>query len=70
MPWGDINSVLSIQIESEFHKGIGNSNNNFNVLLPPNDSDLVNNTIKNPHIFDLITLHQDYREKIRRSIVK
>ena len=56
-------SILSIQIESEFHKRIGNSNNNFNVLLPPNDSDLVNNTIKDPYIFDFITLHQDYKEK-------
>lgn len=56
-------SILSIQIESEFHKRIGNSNNNFNTLLPPNDSDLVNNTIKDPYIFDFITLHQDYKEK-------
>lgn len=56
-------SILSIQIESEFHKRIGNSNNNFNVLLPPKDSDLVNNTIKDPYIFDFITLHQDYKEK-------
>ena len=56
-------NVLSIQIESEFHKRIGNSNNNFSVLLPPNDSDLVNNTIKDPYIFDFITLHQDYKEK-------
>lgn len=56
-------SVLSIQIESEFHKRIGNSNNNFDKLLPPKDSDLVNNTIKDPYIFDFITLHQDYKEK-------
>ena len=54
---------MSIQIESEFHKRIGNSNNNFNVLLPPKDSNLVNNTIKDPYIFDFITLHQDYKEK-------
>lgn len=56
-------SVLTIQIESEFHKRIGTSSNNFNTLLPPNDSDLVNNTIKDPYIFDFITLHQDYKEK-------
>lgn len=56
-------SILSIQIENDFHKRIGNSNNNFNVLLPPKDSDLVNNTIKDPYIFDFITLHQDYKEK-------
>ena len=56
-------SILSIQIESEFHKRIGNSNNNFNILLPPKDSDLVNNTIKDPYVFDFITLHQNYKEK-------
>lgn len=47
--------VLAIQIETEFHKRIGNSNNNFNAMLPPKDSDLVNNTIKDPYI--LILLH-------------
>lgn len=48
-------NVLAIQIETEFHKRIGNSNNNFNAMLPPKDSDLVNNTIKDPYIFDFIT---------------
>ena len=56
-------NVLSIQIESEFHKRIGNSNNNFKSLLPPNDSDLVNNIIKDPYIFDFITLKEEYKEK-------
>lgn len=56
-------SVLSIQIESHFHKRIGGTNNNFSALLPPNDSDLVNNTFKDPYIFDFITLHQNYKEK-------
>ena len=40
-------SVLSIQIESHFHKRIGGTNNNF----------------KDPYIFDFITLHQNYKEK-------
>ena len=56
-------SVLSIQIESHFHKRIGGTNNNLSALLPPNDSDLVNNTFKDPYIFDFITLHQNYKEK-------
>lgn len=56
-------NVLAVQIQTEFHKRIGNSNNNFNVLLPPKDSDLVNNTIKDPYIFDFITLKEEYREK-------
>ncbi len=56
-------SVLAIQIKSEFHKRIGKSNNNFSALLPPKDSDLVNNTIKDPYIFNFISLHQNYKEK-------
>ena len=56
-------NVLAIQIETEFHKRVGNSNNNFNVMLPPKDSDLVNNTIKDPYIFDFITLKEEYKEK-------
>ena len=47
-------NVLAIQIETEFHKRIVNSNNNFKEMLPPKDSDLVNNAIKDSYIFDFI----------------
>lgn len=56
-------NMLSVQIETEFHKRIGNSNNNFDVMLPPKESDLVNNTIKDPYIFDFITLKAEAKEK-------
>ncbi|MEG1597803.1 MAG: PDDEXK nuclease domain-containing protein [Bacilli bacterium] len=56
-------NVLALQIESGFHNRIGASNNNFQTLLPPNNSDLVNNTIKDPYIFDFITLKEEYKEK-------
>ena len=56
-------NILSVQIETEFHKRIGNSDNNFNILLPPKDSDLVNNTVKDPYIFDFITLKEEYKEQ-------
>ena len=49
-------NVLALQIESKFHQRIGKSNNNFSFLLPPNDSDLVNNTVKDPYIFEFISL--------------
>ena len=62
-------NVLSIQIETEFHKRIGNSNNNFNAILPPKDSDLVNNTIKDPYIFDFITLKEEYKEKELETVL-
>lgn len=56
-------NVLSMQIENGYHTRIGNSNNNFSNLLPPIDSDMVNNTVKDPYIFDFITLREDYKEK-------
>ena len=31
--------------------------------MPPSESDLVNNTIKDPYIFDFITLKEEYKEK-------
>ncbi len=56
-------NVLAMQIENGFHKRIGNSNNNFDILLPPKNSDLANNTLKDPYIFDFISLKNDYKEQ-------
>lgn len=56
-------NVLAIQIENNYHLRIGNSTNNFNDVLPNYSSDLVNNTIKDPYIFDFITLKENYKEK-------
>ena len=56
-------NVLSLQIDSDFHKRIGNSNNNFKLLLPPKDSDLVNSTIKDPYLFEFISLNNNYKEQ-------
>lgn len=56
-------SVLLFQIETKYHEKIGNSVNNFKSTLPPIDSDLVNNTLKDPYIFDFISLNQNYKEK-------
>lgn len=56
-------NVLAIQIETEYHKRIGSSANNFKASLPDYDSDLANNTLKDPYIFDFITLSNNYKEK-------
>lgn len=55
--------MLVMQIENNFHLRIGNSSNNFKLSLPELDSDLVNNTIKDPYIFDFLTLKENYKEK-------
>ena len=56
-------NILGMQIESNYHLRIGNSVNNFNNLSSKLDSDLVNNTLKDPYIFDFISLNNNYKEK-------
>ena len=56
-------SILEFQIETNYHLRIGNSSNNFKLSLPNTNSDLANNTIKNPYIFDFLTLKENYKEK-------
>ena len=59
--WG--RSMLVHQIESGYHLRIRNSNNNFEITLPDNNSDLANYTIKDPYIFDFISLQNGYKEQ-------
>ena len=56
-------NVLAFQIESNYHLRIGSSSNNFDNLLPSVDSELVNNSFKDPYIFDFITLKENFKEK-------
>ncbi len=58
--WG--RSMLVHQIENGYHLRVGKSNNNFKITLPENDSDLANYTIKDPYIFDFISLENGYKE--------
>lgn len=59
--WG--REMLKFQIESNYHLRIGNSLNNFKAVLPEYNSDLANTIIKDPYIFDFITLKDNYRER-------
>lgn len=58
--WG--RSMLVHQIEHGYHLRIGSSTNNFKITMPENDSDLANYTIKDPYIFDFVSLKNDYKE--------
>lgn len=62
-------NVLAFQIDTEYHKRIGTSINNFKNTLPTYDSDLANNTLKDPYIFDFISLKDGYKEKELESIM-
>lgn len=56
-------NILAFQIDTKYHLRVGNSINNFSNTLPNSDSDLVNNVIKDPYIFDFISLRDGYKEK-------
>lgn len=58
--WG--RSMLVHQIEHGYHLRIGSSTNNFKITMPENDSDLANYTIKDPYIFDFVSLKNNYKE--------
>ena len=55
--------MLVMQIENNYHLRIGNSSNNFKTALPDINSDLANNMIKDPYVFDFLTLKENYKEK-------
>lgn len=59
--WG--REMLIHQIENEYHLRIGNSNNNFKTSLPATDSDLANYIVKDPYVFDFVSLNNNYKEQ-------
>ena len=46
--------ILAIQIESALHLRVGQSANNFELTLPPLDSDMANQIFKDPYLFDFL----------------
>lgn len=55
--------VLVFQVESQLHKRIAKTANNFEVALPPLDSDMANQIFKDPYIFDFLGTADTRREK-------
>jgi predicted nuclease of restriction endonuclease-like (RecB) superfamily len=47
-------NILAVQIETKLHKRFGQSANNFEVTLPPDDSDMANQIFKDPYLFDFL----------------
>lgn len=47
-------NILAVQIETKLHKRIGQTANNFEVTLPPDDSDMANQIFKDPYLFDFL----------------
>jgi predicted nuclease of restriction endonuclease-like (RecB) superfamily len=69
--YGWSRSVLSLQIESGLYAREGKAITNFQQHLPPPDSDLAQQTLKDPHVFDFVELSDDIREReVERALVR
>jgi predicted nuclease of restriction endonuclease-like (RecB) superfamily len=55
--------MLVFQIESQLHLREGNTVNNFEKSIPPIKSDLVNQSFKDPYIFDFVGNAKHIRER-------
>jgi predicted nuclease of restriction endonuclease-like (RecB) superfamily len=56
-------NVLVIQIESELYQRQGKALTNFRRALPPPQSDLAQQTLKDPYVFDFLTIDNKARER-------
>ena len=56
-------AVLEMQIESKLYQRSGKTINNFDVTLVGPQADLARDTLKNPYVFDFLTLGKDAQER-------
>lgn len=61
---------MTIQIESELYQREGKAITNFANTLPAHQSDLAQQSLKDPYLFDFLTLHDDAFERdLERGLV-
>ncbi len=56
-------NVLALQIEAGLHKRQGKAVTNFEMTLPPGQSDLAQGITKDPYLFDFLMLRDDANER-------
>jgi predicted nuclease of restriction endonuclease-like (RecB) superfamily len=56
-------NVLALQIDARAHARQGKAASNFAALLPAPQSDLAQQTLKDPYIFDFLTLTEPFHER-------
>ena len=56
-------NVLALQIDTGLHKRQGKAINNFKLTLPKKQSELAIQTLKDPYIFDFLTLSKNASER-------
>ena len=55
--------ILSLQIQSRAHERQGKAVTNFRRTLPPSQSDLAEQLLKDPYVFDFLTLEKPFHER-------
>lgn len=64
-------AILTTQIETKAHERVGKAITNFDRTLPPEQSDLAREVLKDPYTFDFITLADDAVERdLERGLVQ
>jgi predicted nuclease of restriction endonuclease-like (RecB) superfamily len=64
-------NVLVHQIESGLYRREGKAINNFSTTLPAIQSDLAQQTLKDPYVFDFLSLSSDYSEReLEQSLIE
>ena len=56
-------NILALQIDSQAHLRQGKAVSNFSSMLPPPQSDLAQQTLKDPYIFDFLILTEPFQER-------
>jgi predicted nuclease of restriction endonuclease-like (RecB) superfamily len=64
-------AVLTVQIESRLHERSGRAITNFDRTLPPSQSDLAREALKDPYTFDFLSLGEEAQERdLERGLVQ
>lgn len=64
-------TVLAVQIESRLHERSGKAITNFDRTLPPAQSDLAREALKDPYTFDFLSLSEEAHERdLERGLVE
>jgi len=56
-------NVLTLMIQGRAHERQGQAVSNFELLLPPPQSDMAKQALKDPYIFDFLTMDGPFRER-------
>jgi len=68
LDYGWSRAVLTHQIETQLHRRKGRAITNFAAALPAPQSDLAHQTLKDPYIFDFLTIDVAAREREQQRI--